>query len=325
MQTAEAIRRRLETTEDLHSIVRTMKALATVSIRQYEDAVVSLAEYARSVNLGMQALLRLRPDALAELSGSVAVRPGAIVFGSDQGLCGAFNERIAARFLERRPPAPGAGGPILAVGTRVAARLEEADIPLADALTLPASASMIAPFVGDILGRIDAWRAAGELDGVHLYFNRSDPGTSFRPHDAVLLPLPLSRLRALAQAPWRPRALPALSTDWETLFSAVVREHLFVSLHSAIAESLASEHAARRAAMHAAERNIDDRLAVLRGEFNQHRQSSITTELLDIVSGYEVLRGEDPHRSAARPGSPGARDRNPGDRAHRRASSPPPS
>lgn len=293
MQTIEALRKRVETTEDLRSIVRTMKALATVSIRQYEDSVASLAEYARSVNLGMQALLRLRPDALREMSGPLAVRPGAIVFGSDQGLCGAFNEQIAARFFERRHRGGvAAEGPLLAVGARVAARLQDGGASLADALTLPASAPMIAPFVGEILGRIDAWRASEELDGVQLYFNRPHPKRLYRPHDEDLLPIPVAELRALAAAPWRPRALPALSSDWDTLFSAVVRERLFVSLHRAVAESLASEHAARRAAMHMAERNIDDRLTALRGELNQQRQSSITTELLDIVSGYEVLRDE---------------------------------
>src|SRR5690606_23494759 len=223
MQTAEAIRRRLETTEDLRSIVRTMKALATVSIRQYEDAVASLAAYARSVNLGMQALLHVRPDAVPAASGPLAVRPGIIVFGSDQGLCGAFNEQIAARFLERRLAGreSGAAGPVLAVGTRVAARLEDGGAPLADALTLPVSAPMIAPFVGELLQRIDAWRASGEIDGVHIYFNRSDPRTIYRPHDEALLPIDTAHLRALAAAPWRPRALPALATDWETLFSAV--------------------------------------------------------------------------------------------------------
>ncbi len=292
MQTTEAILKQLETTEDLRSIVRTMKALATVSIRQYEEAVVALEEYARGVNLGMQALLRMRPDALPEMSATPAVRPGFIVFGSDQGLCGAFNEQIATRFLEQRTPGAVAAGPLLAVGARLAARLEDRGASLTDALTLPASAPMISPLVGEILGRIDAWRASGELDAVHIYFNRSEPGAIFRPHDEVLLPIPLSHLRALAAAPWRPRALPTLAADWETLFPAVVREHLFVSLHRAFAESLASEHAARRAAMHAAERNIDDRLAVLRGEVNLQRQSSITNELLDIVSGYEVLRGE---------------------------------
>jgi len=148
--------------------------------------------------------------------------------------------------------------------------------------------------VGEILDRIDAWRASGKQDGVVLYFNRSDSRSIYRPHTEVLLPIPVAYLRALARTPWRPRAVPALSTDWETLFAAVVREYLFVTLHRAVAESMASEHAARRAAMHSAERSIEDRLIELRGELNQLRQSAITTELLDIVSGYEVLRGEEP-------------------------------
>ena len=299
MQTTEALRRRLETTEDLRSIVRTMKALATVSIRQYEEAVASLELYARAVDLGMQALLHQRPEAVREMSRQPPVRAAAIVFGSDQGLCGAFNEQIAARFFESRLPPNGSGtsGPVLAVGARVAARLQEGGASLAGALTLPSSAPMIGPLVGRILERIDAWRTSDELDGVRLYFNKSDPKAIYRPRAEVLLPIDMAYLRALAAARWRPRALPALSTDWDTLFAAVVREHLFVSLHRAIAESLASEHAVRRAAMHAAEQNIDDRLALLRGEFNQHRQRSITTELLDIVSGYEVLRGEDAVRA----------------------------
>lgn len=295
MQTAEAIRGRLRTTEDLHSIVRTMKALSAVSIRQYEDAVKSLAGYARAVELGLQALLRLRPQSPPELAGDRAARPGAIVFGSDQGLCGAFNEQIAHRFFERRPPAQTADGhgPVLAVGVRVAARLVDGGATLEDALTLPASAPQITPLVNEIVTRIDAWRDSVAADGVHLWFNRPDPRTIYRPHDEVLLPLDPDRLRTLAAKPWRPRALPAIPADWETLFSAVLHEHLLVSLHRAIAESLASEHAARRAAMHAAERNIDERLAALRADYARHRQTTITTELLDIVSGYEALRKDE--------------------------------
>jgi F-type H+-transporting ATPase subunit gamma len=82
---------------------------------------------------------------------------------------------------------------------------------------------------------------------------------------------------------------PAFASDWDALFSAVVRQHLFVTLHRAVAESLAAENASRLAAMHAAERNIDERLDALRGQFHLQRQTAITTELLDIVSGYEAL------------------------------------
>lgn len=294
MQTSEAIKRRLETTDDLRSIVRTMKALAAVSIRQYEEAVASLVEYARCIDLGLQALLRERPTALLTLRRKPVRRLGIIVVGSDQGLCGAFNEQIAAYYLDARPAATGERhGTLLAVGVRVAGRLDDASIPIEEVMTLPASAALIAPLVEDLLTRIDAWRAAETVDGVRVFFNRIGAGVSYRPHHEPLLPLDVTRLRALASAPWRPRAAPMIAGNWDAVFSAVVRQHLFVTLHRAIAESLAAENASRLAAMHAAERNIDQRLASLGAQFHRQRQTAITTELLDIVSGYEALTTAD--------------------------------
>jgi F-type H+-transporting ATPase subunit gamma len=84
---------------------------------------------------------------------------------------------------------------------------------------------------------------------------------------------------------------PTFASDWDVLFSAVVRQRLFVTLHRAVAASLAAENASRLAAMHAAQRNIEERLDALHGQFHLQRQTSITTELLDIVSGYEALTG----------------------------------
>jgi F-type H+-transporting ATPase subunit gamma len=289
MQTGEAIKRQLETAGDLRSIVRTMKALAAVSIRQYEEALASLAEYARSVDLGLQALLRSRPGAIASMPNEPARRPGVIVLGSDQGLAGAFNEHIASFYLESRESRVRTHGPVLAVGLRVAGRLEDAGVPLATVLTLPVSAALVARLVEDLLGHVDAWRAAGEVDGVWLYYNRPVQGAAYRPHLEALLPLDVARLRAMAAAPWRPRAAPTFPSDWDVLFSTVVRQRLFVTLHHAVAASLAAENASRLAAMHAAQRNIEERLEALQGQFHLQRQTAITTELLDIVSGYETL------------------------------------
>jgi F-type H+-transporting ATPase subunit gamma len=78
--------------------------------------------------------------------------------------------------------------------------------------------------------------------------------------------------------------------DAEPLFSALVREFLFVLLYRAGAESLTSEHAARLSAMQAAERNIDAHLAEMRVVYQQLRQQGITEELIDVVSGFMVLK-----------------------------------
>jgi F-type H+-transporting ATPase subunit gamma len=72
------------------------------------------------------------------------------------------------------------------------------------------------------------------------------------------------------------------------LFSALVRQHLFVTLYRAVAESLASENASRLAAMRGAERNIGERIAELGSLYQQQRQTMITEELLDIASGFEA-------------------------------------
>jgi F-type H+-transporting ATPase subunit gamma len=81
--------------------------------------------------------------------------------------------------------------------------------------------------------------------------------------------------------------------SWKSLFEKLSREYLFITLYYAVVQSLASENAARLAAMQAAEKNIDEKKEEVRTMFNQKRQSSITEELLDIVGGFEALRKHD--------------------------------
>ena len=72
------------------------------------------------------------------------------------------------------------------------------------------------------------------------------------------------------------------------ILRALIREYLFISLFKACAESLASENASRLAAMQRAEKNIEDLLETLYGDFHRLRQSSIDEELFDVISGYEA-------------------------------------
>jgi F-type H+-transporting ATPase subunit gamma len=88
---------------------------------------------------------------------------------------------------------------------------------------------------------------------------------------------------------WPSHILPTFTMDRRRLLRALIRQHLFVLSFRAFAESLASENAARLTAMQSAEQNIDDRLLLLNQEYHGLRQNSITSELLDIVSGFEVL------------------------------------
>jgi len=75
------------------------------------------------------------------------------------------------------------------------------------------------------------------------------------------------------------------------LLSKLIHQYLFVSLFRACAESQASEHASRLSAMKSAQRNLDDRLNEVSMQFRHARQTEITAELLDIVSGFETIVG----------------------------------
>jgi F-type H+-transporting ATPase subunit gamma len=291
LETLETLRRRIRSTEDLQSVVKTMKSLAAVSIRQYERAAQSLEEYNRVVEMGLHIALRNRPDGVNVGEERPQDRLGAVVFGSDQGMCGQFNERIAAYALEhmdtmriRRQDRS-----ILSVGVRVTARLEDAQQPLERSFTVPSSVSGITQDVQEVLLHIEEWRSRQNIDRIVLFFNRQTGGAAYEPQMSYLLPLDLVWLHGLEEKPWPSRSLPIFRMEWEEIFAALIREHFFVSLYRAFAQSLASENAARLAAMQTAEGNIEEKLDEFNAHYQRQRQNVITSELLDIVSGFEAL------------------------------------
>src|SRR5690606_9760585 len=126
-QALEPIRRRIESAQDLDSVVRVMKAIAAARIRQCERAVESLTEYSRTIEAGLQVVLRNQPQDIAA-EPSASRHWGIIVFGSDQGMCGPFNEQVATFLLEHIGALAGAeeARTILVVGSRLVGRLEDA-------------------------------------------------------------------------------------------------------------------------------------------------------------------------------------------------------
>ena len=292
METLESLSDALDTTGDIQAIVRTMKALSSVSIRQYEQAEAAMADYARTVELGLMAVLRQRRVAGMPLPGSnrAAGSQALIVIGSDRGLCGGYNDKItrfARSHVEDGPVELGV------IGARVAARFEADGMPLAFALTLPGSVDGLSRLVQGIILEIDRWTRVQGVGQVVLAHNRREGRTTAQPRAHHLLPLPDSYLRKLSNADWPGRSLPLFRMDADRLMSWLVQQRLFVVIYRALAEALASEHASRLAAMQAAERNIEERREDLQQLYRQRRQETITRELLDVVSGFEAVSTAD--------------------------------
>ncbi len=295
MQSIETLKRKIESAKDLQSVVKTMKTLAAVSIRQYEQAVASLADYDRTLQMGMQILLKNRPQSLTGIKPIVSDRVGMVVFGSDRGMCGQFNERLAQFTLEEinNLSLPSHKRMVLSVGGRISDRLEAAGQPIEECFTVPGSIAGITPMLHETVIKLEQWRSDRQINQILVFYNRHLSSAAYRPHKVQIFPLNVNFLRKLQQQKWPSRCLPTFTMSEERLASALFRQYFFVSLYRACAESLASENASRLASMQVAEKNIAERLGELKTEFNHQRQSSITEELLDIVSGFEALtRGD---------------------------------
>ena len=293
--TTASLRRKIGGAGDLQSVVRTMKALAASSIGQYEKSVRALTDYYRTVELGLGACLRKSGPAalIAERKRqTVAGAIGAVVFGSDQGLVGQFNDVVADYAVKTLAALPGKPE-VWAVGERVHARLADAGLPLIGLFTVPNSVKAITPLVGQILMESETRRSQGEIAELHLFYNRPTSGAVYAPVSQRLLPLDENWRRNLAELPWPTGNLPEVMGGGTATLRALIREYLFVSLFRACAESLASENASRLAAMQRADKNIDELLEDLNGTFHRLRQSGIDEELFDVISGFEALSGEE--------------------------------
>jgi F-type H+-transporting ATPase subunit gamma len=292
MESLEQLHKQLDSIDELCSIVKTMKALSAASIRQYERAVKALGSYYQTVERGLHVVLKdmerpPEPKQRTPETQSLA----AIVFGSDHGLCGRFNEEISDYALNRMNSTPvnPQNRLVLAVGARVSASLEHHGQAIEEDFLVPGTAQQITATVQQILLKVDEWREQVGVHYVYLFYNRHSGAKGYQPTGVELLPINLRRFHRLEEQTWPSRSLPTFTMNREVLLSKLLNQYLFVSIFRACAESQASEHASRLAAMQSAERNLDERLEEVTMIFRRARQNAITSELLDVVAGFEAI------------------------------------
>lgn len=294
METTESLKRAVAVTEELQSVVKNMKALAAVNIRQCERAAHAVADYNRTIEMGLQIALQRLPRHLLPPRYPPGQKLGAIVFGSDQGMCGQLNDQVVMHACRALNKLSGRRSEqvMLAVGARAAAQMEELGKHPESCVRVPSSPVGINRAVEEVLLRIEEWHLARGFEFVILFNARPVSGAWYRVRSVRLLPVDAEWINGLKAKTWPSKVSPRFTLNEVTLFRCLIREYLFVSLYRAFAESLASENASRLASMQVAEKNIEERLHTLTAESRQVRQDSISSELLDIIASYEALQGK---------------------------------
>jgi F-type H+-transporting ATPase subunit gamma len=291
----------MATAKDLSAVVRSMKALAASSITQYERSVDALTDYYRTVELALSVCLRSRPSGAPRATTAAATPTAtatptaraAIVFGSDQGLVGRFNEVLMEYTARTLVSLPGKTQMIWTVGERMQTLVTDAGLSLPVNFAVPLAIHGITPLVGRILIAIEAELAHDRDCEIYLFHNQPLAAAGYQPVSKRLLPLDAFWERDLARLPWPGKRLPEVIGDTAATLGAFIRGYLFVLIFQACAQSLASENASRLAAMQRAEQNIADLLDTLTRKYHRLRQESIDEELREVISGYDASAPRD--------------------------------
>ncbi len=284
--TLETLQHKIASAGEVASVVSAMKAVAASSIGQYENAVTALTGYKRTVQLALSLCYKqttLSDGESTQLGKSDQV--GVIVFGSDQGLVGQFNDQLA-EFVTGTVNKLSGDKKIWAIGERMRSSLLDAGLVVDGGFALPSSVAAISFLITDVLNTIEPLLPDLLRGGLYLIHNTPQAGAVYGQTSQKLLPLDAKWQSESASLTWPTKNLPEIIGKLEP---ALIREYLFISIYQACAESLASENASRLAAMQRAEKNVSDLQTALNQTYQRLRQSSIDEELFDVISGFNAL------------------------------------
>lgn len=283
-QTLEHLSRQNNTLGSIRGIVHTMKTLSAINAAPYERAVRSIEAYHRTILQGFATFAHrtgeivLHPEEVAEQL--------VVVFGSDHGLCGNYNETLAEVVDAHCRAQPGGNPRLICIGAQMNDALRDLDLVPDAVLLPPASADGIGRLAGDIVTRLASISRGQPLYrlGVTLAFTQRGEHGLREPATRRLLPLESGLLQH--ERRWHSRSLPDYSMSPDTLLASLIRSHIFASVFRASAEAMVTENAARLALMQQAEQSVDDRLEQVQAEMRSVRQTEITNELMDVIIGH---------------------------------------
>jgi len=267
--------------DELLDIVGAMRSLAGMRVQEAQRALPGIRRYAESMAAAIGAALLLMPQpSETSLAGR---RRAFILCMAEHGFVGGFNERL----IEAGEAVIEAGDLLFVLGSRGGALALERGRQAAWIRPMPTRLASAPDTVNHLTTELYRRIAHGEISRVEVMFGRYRQGAASMIERHLLLPLDVASL-AIKQ----PRQAPLHNLAPRPLLEKLIAEYVFALLTEATVESISSENAARFAAMDSAHNNVTKKLCQLRQAARQARQSEITAELLDLVTGAEALANQ---------------------------------
>ncbi len=276
------IRGKIESVDNICQITRAMEMVAASKMRRAEERMAASRHYAQHIRKIIRHLGQSSPQYRHPYMRERKVaRVGYIVVASDRGLCGGLNTAMFRQALAHMAAWQAKGVPVTVctIGNKAQNLFRKTPCTLAAHAAHLGDEPGIGALIGAIRVMLDGF-AAGEIDRLHLVFNRFVNMITQEPTVQQLLPLGVEG----EEPPPHP---------WDYLYdqeprdvvTTVLERYVESQLYQAVVENLACEQGARMAAMRSASSNAEDLIGELQLDYNKGRQARITQELAEIVGG----------------------------------------
>lgn len=289
MASLKAIRTRIRSIKSTQKITRAMKMVAAARLRRSQEQALAARPYERLMNEVLGGVAQRVDLEQYPLFKPRAVRCVEIVaITSDRGLCGGFNGIIEKKVRKLADEARASGQEVVLriIGKKGTEYFKRREVEIRKSYTGLLS-SLKFSAAQEIATELTMLFSQGRIDRVVLVYNEFVSAVSQKAVERQLLPIVPPELTKPGTSPVDYIYEPEATAILEDLLPRYVTNQMW----AALIESLASENAARMTAMDAATTNATEMIDKLTIQLNRTRQAAITSELVEIVSGAEALKG----------------------------------
>lgn len=290
------IRNRISTVNNTQQITKAMKMVAAAKLRKAQERMVKTRPYAAKIQDVAGRLVGSSSDVSGIMRSSDEVKNVLlIVIGSDRGLCGGFNNnlfkevetKISSDLKEHNDNGSLA---LITIGKKADAFFKKRNYNIVeshpgffDSIEYSASSAIMNAVIEQFINK--------EYDEVYIAFNEFRSVIAQNRKIDKVLPIDPESISGNSDNVSKESIDYIFEPNSEAILEQLLPLHLNTQLWKAVLESNASEQGARMSAMDSATENAKDLERDLRLKYNQARQSAITTEISEIVSGAQALGG----------------------------------
>ena len=283
MANLKDIRTRIKTVTSIQQVTRAMKMVAAAKLRRAQQNMEQARPYAGKINGILKNLL---PSMDRKYHPLLSIREsdktGFIIVTADRGLCGSFNTNIVRRAHQIVDEIGKENVSLICIGRKGRDYFKKREYNVVDSYTdfwseLNFNDAM------KITNAVTSRYLEGEFDQIRVIFNEFKNVAQQNILEFNYLPLILDDGDEMDTSDY------LIEPSMEEVIHSLVPRHLTVQMWRFLLESNASEQGARMTAMENATENAGEMISNLTLEYNKARQSAITNEILEVVSGAEAL------------------------------------